>query len=149
MRFQDTLRAGARVFDSRLRVQWADIDVAGIMYFAAYWRFAERAEMDMFNELGFPYATVFAEYDMWLPRVHIDAQYHAPSLMDDWLAMRSHVEKLGASSMRWKTVMFNERTGQVGAEFTFTVACMDRASKKSRPLPPAFREALLQCVGPG
>jgi acyl-CoA thioester hydrolase len=147
VKFHDTLPNNARVFRSRLRVQWGDIDVAGIMYFAAYWRFAERAEMDLFNELGFPYDRVFEQYEMWLPRVHTEAQYHAPALMDDWIAMRTHIEKVGASSMRWKTVMFNERTGEPGAEFTLTVACMDRSSKKSRPMPDALRDALLACVG--
>jgi acyl-CoA thioesterase FadM len=79
--------------------------------------------------------------------VHIEAQYHAPALMDDWIAMRTHVEKVGASSMRWKTVMFNERTGEPGAEFTLTVACMDKFTKKSRPLPDPIRDAMLTCVG--
>ena len=127
-------------------MQWADVDVAGILYFAAYWRFAERAEMDMFRDLGFPYNTVFDDLDFWLPRVKLEAEYHAPALMDDWLRMRTHVERVGASSITWKTVMFNERTGEPGAEFRMTVACMDRASKKSRPLPPTLREALLAGV---
>lgn len=141
-RYRETLPPGARVFETRLRVQWADVDIAGIMYFAAYWRFVERAEMDMFLELGFPYNTVFEDYDFWLPRVRAEAEYHAPALMDDWLRMRTHLEKVGGSSVRWKTVVFNERTGEPGAEFTLTVACMDRETKKSRPLPPVIREAL-------
>ncbi|MDP9110497.1 MAG: acyl-CoA thioesterase [Candidatus Eremiobacteraeota bacterium] len=148
MKFRDTIPEGARAFESRLRVQWADVDVAGILYFAAYWRFAERAEMDMFRDLGFPYNTVFDELDFWLPRVRLEAEYHAPALMDDWLRMRTHIEKVGASSVRWKTVMFNERTGEAGAEFTVTVACMDRSSKKSRSLPEGLKAALVSAFAP-
>ena len=139
--------AGARAFESRLQVQWADVDIAGIMYFAAYWRFAEYAEIQMFGELGFPYDRVFDQYDFWLPRVRAETEYHAPAFMNDWLRMRTHWEKVGASSVRWHTVVFNERTGEAGAQLAFTVACMDRATKKSRPLPPALREALLGCLG--
>jgi YbgC/YbaW family acyl-CoA thioester hydrolase len=146
-RFKDTLPSDARAFETRLRVQWGDIDVAGICYFAAYWRFAERAEMDMFRDLGYPYAELFDRYDIWLPRVHVQAEYHAPALMDDWLRMRTHVEKVGASSVRWRTVVFNERTDEAGAAFELTIACMDRATKKSVPLPPALRADLLACVG--
>lgn len=148
MKFRDSLPAGARVFVTRLRVQWADVDVAGILYFAAYWRFAERAEMDMFADLGFPYNTVFDELDFWLPRVRIEAEYHAPALMDDWLRMRTHIEKVGASSVTWKTVVFNERTGEAGAEVRLTVACMDRETKKSRPLPERLRSALVASLAP-
>lgn len=148
-RFKDTLPEGARVFTARLPVQWADVDIAGIMYFPTYWRFAEYAEMEMFRELGFEYRTVFDELDFWLPRVRAEAEYHAPALMGDWLRMRTHLEKVGASSVRWKTVIYNERTELPIAVLSLTVACMDRQTKKSRPLPPRLRDALLHAVKPG
>jgi YbgC/YbaW family acyl-CoA thioester hydrolase len=145
-KFKDTLPEGARIFEARLPVQWADVDIAGIMYFPAYWRFAEYGEMEMFRELGFLYATVFEELDFWLPRVRAEAEYHAPALMGDWLRMRTHLERVGASSVRWKTVIFNERTNEAIAVMSLTVACMDRKSKKSKPLPSALRSALLEAM---
>jgi acyl-CoA thioester hydrolase len=146
LKYRETLPDGARTFETRVRAQWCDVDIAGIVYFAAYWRFAERAEMEFFRELGFPYDTVFEDYGFWLPRVRCEVEYHAPALMDDWLRLRTHLEKVGASSVRWKTVAFNERTGAAGAAFTITVACIDRAGKRSQPLPPAIRAALAACV---
>jgi len=148
-RFRDTLPPGARIFESRLQVQWADVDVVGIMYFAAYSRFAEYAEMQLFAELGFPYESVFADYGFWLPRVRVEAEYHAPAFMSDWLRMRTHIERVGASSVRWQTVVFNERTGEAGAALTLIVAAIDAATKKSCPLPPAIRSALMSCVAAG
>ena len=144
-KFRDALPPSARIFESRLQVQWADVDVAGIMYFAAYSRFAEYAEMQLFTELGFPYERVFTEYGFWLPRVKVEAEYYAPALMSDWLRMRTHVEHVGASSLRWKTVFFNERTEQAGAAMTVIVAAIDASTKKSRPLPEPIRTALLAC----
>jgi YbgC/YbaW family acyl-CoA thioester hydrolase len=145
-KFRDTLPAGARVFESRLQVQWADVDIAGIMYFAAYSRFAEYAEMQLFAELGFPYESVFGEYGFWLPRVRVEAEYHTPAFMSDWMRMRTHIERVGASSVRWKTVFFNEHTGQPGAAVTLIVAAIDAVTKKSCPLPEPIRTALLACV---
>jgi acyl-CoA thioesterase FadM len=107
----------------------------------------EYAEICFFAELGFPYDTVFDVYDFWLPRVRAEGDYHAPALMNDWLAMRTHLERVGASSVRWNTVVFNERTGEPGAAFTLTVACIERKTKKSHPLPGPIRAALLGCVG--
>jgi acyl-CoA thioester hydrolase len=145
-RFRDTAAPGARIFESRLQVQWADVDIAGIMYFAAYSRFAEYAEMQLFAELGFPYESVFDEYDFWLPRVRVEAEYHAPALMSDWLRMRTHLERVGGSSLRWQTVFVNERTGEAGAVMNVIVAAIDGETKKSRPLPEPIRAALLACV---
>jgi acyl-CoA thioester hydrolase len=145
-KFRDTIPPSARIFEARLQVQWADVDVAGIMYFAAYSRFAEYAEMQLFAELGFPYESVFETYDFWLPRVRVEAEYHAPALMSDWLRLRTHIEHVGASSLRWQTVFFNERTSEAGAVVRFIVATIDGSTKKSRPLPEPVRSALLACV---
>ncbi|HMF29451.1 MAG TPA: thioesterase family protein [Candidatus Cybelea sp.] len=145
-KFRDTLPSSARIFEARLQVQWADVDVAGIMYFAAYSRFAEYAEMQLFGELGFPYEKVFKEYEFWLPRVRVEAEYHAAALMNDWIRMRTHIDRVGASSIRWKTICFNERTGEAGAAMTFTVAAIDGTTHKSRPLPEPIRSALIACV---
>jgi 4-hydroxybenzoyl-CoA thioesterase len=145
-KFRDTLPSSARIFEAKLQVQWADVDVAGIMYFAAYSRFAEYAEMQLFAELGFPYESVFGQYGFWLPRVRVEAEYHAPALMSDWIRMRTHIERVGASSIRWKTVCFNERTGEAGAAISFIVAAIDNATHKSRPLPEPIRSALIACV---
>ncbi|HEY1869243.1 MAG TPA: thioesterase family protein [Candidatus Cybelea sp.] len=145
-KFRDTIPSSARIFEARLQVQWADVDVAGIMYFAAYSRFAEYAEMQLFAELGFPYETVFTEYGFWLPRVRVEAEYHAPALMSDWIRMRTHIYHVGASSIRWTTVCFNERTGEAGAVMTFIVATIDGTTHKSRLLPEPIRSALIACV---
>lgn len=146
MKFKDTTPSGARVFQTSVRVQWADVDIAGIMYFAAYQRSVERAEMDFFGELGFPYAEVFERFDIWLPRVHVEADYHAPALMDDRLTLLTHLRHVGASSVKWQTIVRNDRTAEVGAVFNLTVACMDRRTHKSRALPPQMREALVACL---
>jgi YbgC/YbaW family acyl-CoA thioester hydrolase len=141
--FKDDLPAAARPFESRLQVQWADVDIAGIMYFAAYWRFAEYAEQQMFEELGFPFEKLFDAFDFWMPRVHVEADYHAPAKMGDWIRMRTHVERIGASSIRYKVVMIDERTATVHAVMTLTIASMDRTTQKSMRLPGPLREALI------
>ena len=96
--------------------------------------------------MGFPYESVFAEYGFWLPRVRVEAEYHAPALMSDWLRMRTHVERVGKSSVRWKTIFVNERTGEPGAEMNVIVVAIDAETKKSRPIPEPMRAALLACV---
>lgn len=145
--FRDDLPAGARTFEAHGQVQWADVDIAGIIYFVAYWRYAELAEMELFRAIGFPYEHIFGgDVGFHLPRVHTEATYHAPAVMGDRLRMRLHLTKVGASSVAWRTVIFNETSGQVAAALSLTVACMDPRTKKSMPLPPGLRAALLSCI---
>ncbi len=118
------------------------------MYFAAYWRFAECAEMDLFAELGFPYESVFESTISGCRACACEAEYHAPALMSDWLRLRTHVEHVGASSLRWRTVVFNERTGEAGAVFAlYRCVHRSRSTKKSRPLPERSVRSALRRVG--
>ena len=146
--FRDSLPEGARTFETRAQVQWGDCDIAGIIYFVNYWRYAEHAEMEMFREFGFPYDSVFDDLNFWLPRVRAEADFHAPALMGDWLRIRTNIEKVGASSIRWRCVLFNETTGVANAVLWLTVACVSRETRKSMPLPPALKEKLRSALAP-
>jgi acyl-CoA thioester hydrolase len=146
--FRDSLPDGARTFEARGQVLWADVDIAGIIYFVAYWRFQEMAEMEFFRAIGYPYERILArEAEFQLPRVHTEATYYAPALMGDVLRMRLHVTKVGASSIGWQTVIFNETSGKVAASISMTAACMNPETRKSMVLPEYLRVALLATLG--
>jgi acyl-CoA thioesterase FadM len=102
--------------------------------------------MQLFADLGFPFATVFDAFDFWLPRIRTEGEYYAPAVMGDVIRARLHIEKVGASSIRWRTVLFNETSGVTAAALALTVAAMDRATRKSMPLPPPMRAALLSTL---
>ena len=146
MKYKDATPPGARVFEVRDRVRWSDVDIAGIIYFGAYVRFIELAEMELFRALGYPYGEMFQKLDIWLPRVHLDFDFHAPALMDDELIARTHIEKLGSSSITLRIIFHNARANEVDATATLVVAAVDRKTMKSRPLPPEFRSKLESCI---
>ena len=41
------------------RVRWSAVDKAGIIFYGAYVRFFELAEMELFRQAGVPYSEVF------------------------------------------------------------------------------------------
>ena len=146
MKFSDTTPPGARVFEVRDRVRWSDVDIAGIIYFGAYVRFIELAETELFRELGYSYGEMFERLNIWLPRVHLDFDFYAPALMDDELLLRTHIAKLGSSSITLRMIVHNTRANEVDAAATLVVAAVDRATMKSQPLPEDFRAALQRCL---
>ncbi|MFN2528142.1 MAG: acyl-CoA thioesterase [Candidatus Baltobacteraceae bacterium] len=142
MKYRDDTPPGARIFEVRDRVRWSDVDIAGIIYFGAYVRFVELAETELFRALGFPYGEMFEMLDIWLPRVHLDFDFFAPALMDDELVLKTHIAKLGSSSITLRMTVHNARAEEVDAAATLVVAAVDRATMKSKPLPAELRDAL-------
>jgi len=142
----DPQETRGRIFEVRDRVRWSDVDIAGIIYFGAYVRFIELAETELFRELGFPFAKVFDQLDVWLPRVHLDFDFRRPARMDDELIVRTRVAKVGNSSITLKIDVHDAATDEIDASCTLIVATVDRGKMKSRPIPSELREALKSCM---
>ena len=67
------------------RVRWGDVDAARIIFYGAYIRFFEIAETELFRSVGLHYGTMFDEMKIWLPRVHLECDFHrAASWMIFW-----------------------------------------------------------------
>src|SRR6185369_9325127 len=82
------------------RVRWSDIDRAGIIFYGAYLRFFEIAETELFRAVGLSYSRMFDEFDIWLPRRHLQFDFHAPALLDDLLDVEGWVGHIGRTSLR-------------------------------------------------
>src|SRR4249919_3686184 len=80
-------------------VRWSDVDVSGVICWSAYVRFVEIAETELFRALGYPYATLWDQLDIWLPRVQVHFDYRNPVRLDELLDIEVWVGRIGRSSI--------------------------------------------------
>ncbi len=123
-------------------VRWSDVDYAGIIFYGAYVRFFEIAETELFRAAGIPYGEVFDRYDVWLPRVHLEADFSFPARLDDRLRVAAYVTRFGDSSLRINFDVVHAAAGRLAAAGHEVLVCTDRASLKPRTLPEGLRAAL-------
>ncbi|MDE2571167.1 MAG: acyl-CoA thioesterase [bacterium] len=124
------------------RVRWSEVDGAGIIYFGAYVRFIELAETEMLRAVGLPYSEVFQRFDIWLPRVHLEFDFFSPARLDQLLEVRSTIERIGTSSITTQMEIWDTSAGVQCASARMIVACVDRATLATRPLPEPIVAAL-------
>jgi len=124
-------------------VRWSDIDRAGIIYYGQFLRFFEIAETELFRAVGLPYSEIFDRLDIWLPRVQIHFDFRKPLVLDDLIEVSAYVERFGTKSLtlRFEVV----RKGELGlvAEGHVVLACVNRSTFRSAPIPVEIRERLL------
>src|SRR6476659_10586476 len=82
------------------RVRWGDVDAARIIFYGAYIRFFEFAETELFRSVGLPYGVMFDESDIWLPRLHLECDFHQAARLDDLLQVSVYFAGIGRSSMK-------------------------------------------------
>jgi acyl-CoA thioester hydrolase len=109
------------------RVQFADTDMAGIMHFANFFRFLERAEHAFFRSLdlsvvernsGLP-----REEQVGWPRVHASCDYHAPLRFEDVITIEMFMEDVRTKSLRYLFRVYKE-DGTLSAEGRMAVVCV-------------------------
>lgn len=129
------------------RVRWGDVDAASIIFYGSYIRFFEIAETEMFRAAGMPYGKVFDELDIWLPRVHLECDFHRAPRLDDLLEVSVYVGKIGRTSLRLNFEVRRktedgtiEKDRMVTAHFV--LVSTNRADLKPIPIPEALRQAL-------
>ena len=124
------------------RVRWSAVDQAGIIFYGAYVRFFELAEMELFRTAGVPYSEVFERYDMWLPRVHLESDFHYPSRLDDELRVAAYFTRFGTSSITINFDVLHLGAGQLAVTGHEVLVCTTRDTLESRPLPDELVELL-------
>ncbi|HXT63954.1 MAG TPA: thioesterase family protein [Pyrinomonadaceae bacterium] len=129
------------------RVRWGDVDAAGIIFYGSYIRFFEIGETELFRAVGLPYGKVFDDLNIWLPRVHLECDFHRAAQMDDLLQVSVYVGKIGRTSLRLNfEVRKKNEAGEIEEKLMatahFVLVATDRENLKPLPVPEQMRQAL-------
>jgi YbgC/YbaW family acyl-CoA thioester hydrolase len=121
------------------RVRWGDVDAAGIIFYGAYIRFFEFAETELFRAVGLPYSVMFDELDVWLPRVHLECDFHHAARLDDLLEVSVYVGHFGNKSMRLDFEVRRKGEELLIAQSHFVLASVRRDTFETVPIPEALK----------
>ena len=119
-------------FSWPVRVYYEDTDAGGVVYYANYLKFMERARTEFMRSLGFGKDYIFTHDLMFVVR---DAQvtYHAPARLDDALQATARIVKARGAAMVFAQRVL--RDGELLAEGELTIACVDREGVRPQRLP--------------
>jgi acyl-CoA thioester hydrolase len=122
-----------------VRIFYEDTDMAGIVYYANYLKYIERARSDIVEQLGVDQRAM-REEDIVFVITRVEADYLGSARFGDRLEVRTTHHAKGA--VRW---MFDQdvlRGDEVIFRAKVTAVCMTTAGKPTR-LPAKLRSVLL------
>jgi len=124
------------VFTFPLRVYWEDTDAGGVVYYASYLRFLERARSEWLRALGVDQAALQRDERLQFVVVEANIRYHRPARFDDALAVTVKLAELrGASVTFGQEIRRGGDAGELLVSATVKAACLDSDSLRPRPLP--------------
>ena len=119
------------------RVYWEDTDGGGIVYYANYLRFLERARTEWLRQRGFSQQRLASEEGILFTVVSLEIEYRAPARLDDELEVSCEPRLEGAASLRFAQCVYRRAAAEreLLAEASVRVACLDARSLRPRRLP--------------
>ena len=113
-----------------LRVYFEDTDVAGIVYYANYLRFMERARSDMLRAAGIDQRAVLERGDGVYAVADLSIKYRGSARLDDELVVLSEVREVRAAAcLIQQRVM---RGGEILTDATVTAAFISGEGRPKR-----------------
>jgi YbgC/YbaW family acyl-CoA thioester hydrolase len=135
---------GHKKYTIEERVRWGDVDAARIIFYGAYIRFFEFAETELFRAVNLPYSVMFDELDVWLPRVHLECDFHRAAQLDDLLEVSVYVGRFGNKSMRLDFEVRRKGETELVATAHFVLASVRRDTFETVPIPTELRTRLAE-----
>lgn len=123
------------VFSWPVRVYYEDTDAGGIVFYANYLRFFERARTEWLRAADVGQQALRDEHGAIFVVKSANIDYHAPARLDDALNLTLSIEKLGRASVQFLQQAWH---GDVLlASATVKVGCVDAVTLRPRALPDA------------
>ncbi len=86
-------------FDWPVRVYWEDTDAGGVVYYANYLKFLERARTEWLSALGLEQDRLALDAGVLFVVRRVEADYLRPARFNDRLLVRSRLSELGHASL--------------------------------------------------
>ncbi len=122
------------------RVYHEDTDFLGVVYYANYFRFIERARSEAIREVGISQRKLKTESDLSFVVSKINSQFLKSAIYDDILVTKTSLIHLGAASVILGQKIFREETLIFSS--SVTLASINHSGKPIR-LPENVRNSLL------
>ena len=133
--------AGVREFVWPVRVYYEDTDAGGVVYYANYLRFLERARTEWLRILGFEQDALMRDQGVLFAVRRVEVDYLKPARFNDALWVHARVAERGQASLVFEQEI--RRGPDVLCRGVVKVACLDAASLRPTPIPPAIVEGIL------
>ncbi len=134
--------ATSRTFEFQVRVYYEDTDTGGIVFYANYLKFFERARTEWLRSLGIQQGKLRASTGGMFVVAETSVRYLQPARLDDELLVTAHLREGGRASLIIAQQARMRHDGALLCEGTIRIGWVDAEHLRPARIPPIILEAL-------
>ena len=135
-------------FSIPVRIYYEDTDVGGVVYYANYLRFLERARTEWLRAAGFELDVIQRDMKAVFVVRRVEADYHLPALLGNMITVTAEPTEVGASKLVIRQCVLRSGDGSDELLLSATVTLAFISSDLSGPIrmPPSLRAAMKSTI---
>ena len=130
------------VFRHAVRVYWEDTDAGGIVYYANYLKFFERARTEWLRSLGVGQQCLRERSGGMFVVSEVQVRYHRPAQLDDCLEVSAALHSAGRASLTLTQTARRQDQAALLCEGQIRIGWVDAASLRPARIPAEVLAAL-------
>lgn len=124
-----------------VRVYYEDTDAQGVVYYANYFRFMERARTEWLEVMGVDHVTMMNEENRILVVTEANAKFLIPARLGDSLIVTAKLSRLGRATFEIEQNIFRDSLeGELLIQGGVTAAYLAADTMKPKRIPRTFFE---------
>ena len=125
-----------------VRVYYEDTDAAGIVYYANYFRFMERARTEWLRDLGFEQDVLRRDYGIVFVVRSAAADYRVPAVFNDLLWVTGELLEHSRTAMTIGQNVYRQADDRLLCAGKVGIVCVDIETFRPSPIPAAILEKI-------
>ncbi|BCB25808.1 tol-pal system-associated acyl-CoA thioesterase [Sulfurimicrobium lacus] len=130
----------SEIFSWPVRVYYEDTDSGGVVYYANYLKFMERARTEWLRAHGFAQSELAREHGVIFVVRDVHITYRRPAVFDDLLQVSVSVHATGRSWIEFTQTV--ERVNEILTHASVKIVCVNQLSFKPVEIPEIIREKM-------
>ncbi|MDX1443924.1 MAG: tol-pal system-associated acyl-CoA thioesterase [Gammaproteobacteria bacterium] len=127
-------------FSIPVRVYYEDTDAGGVVFYANYLKFMERARTEWLRSMGVEQQQLIETEDALFAIVNVNINYRKPARLDDLLNVTVRIDDIGHSSIMFHQQVIRESDNTVLVEGSVKAACLSASKFRPRAIPSFIKE---------
>ena len=121
-------------FNWSIRVYYEDTDAGGVVFYANYLRYMERARTEWLRSAGFEHDYLLNEHGILFAVKNLNIHYKKPARLDDLLTVTSKLLTNRGASLTFQQFIKNDNK-ELLTDAEVRVACLNATTLKASPMP--------------
>jgi len=141
------MKSKQKEFSWPVRVYYEDTDSGGVVYYANYLKFMERARTELLRSIGYQQDQLQQELGIIFAVHSVNIQYRKPARFNDELNVVTLISALGKASISFKQSVYLESgnsSSRLLSEADIKIACLNATKFKTQSIPASIIKKINQ-----